>query len=826
MESFLLDARYALRRLRLSPAFTIAATLIIGLGIGGNTAIFSIVNALLLRPQPYERPHELVNVYVSDSDGETFATASYPEFRDLRASGVFAGVTAFDAAFVNRLTPEGAQLHFAEAASGEYWSVLGLRPSLGRLFTTEDDQPGSPLVAVIGYRTWSTRFGADSALIGNTINLNGHQVTVIGVGPREYDGVIVGLGTELWIPSTAMGVIDRAYGANLDARNSRSTWIKARMKEGTTLAQADQAVTLFMSQLATEYPRSNEGRRAQVVPAAGTRLHPAVDRVIQPVAGFLLLVVALVLAIACSNLANLLLASATRRQREVAIRLALGAERGRLVRQFLVESVAIGVLGGAVGLVLAVVLVQLLMTFQPPIPVPVKLNVGVDGTVLAFTAVLSIATGVLFGLAPALRASRPDLVPALKTDTATTGQRQRRFGLRNVLVVSQVAGSLVLLVVAGLLVRHLQNSQAVNPGFETERVVLVTVSTGLGQMTVDQSRDFFAGVKERLGQRPDVHRVALSDRIPLGATVQTRDYSIDGYTPPSGETSVELDIASTGPGYFDAMRIPMVAGRDFSDRDDATAPRVAIVSEALAQRYWGTNDVIGRVIRPGTGTGAGDGLEIVGVARDTRVRTLGEDPRPYLYVPLEQGPAFQARHPMTELITIVVGTNADPQSVLAAIRADLNATAPGVPVFEAKTMPQHLQLMLFLPRVGAGLLSLFGMLAMILALTGLYGVIAFAVSLRTRELGIRSALGARPGQVTSMVVREGLRLVGIGAALSLLPALAVSRLLSGVLFQVPAFDVVTFLVAGLLFGTVAFVASYIPARRAARVDPLVALRYD
>jgi predicted permease len=548
MESFLLDARYALRRLRLAPGFTIVAALIIGAGIGGNTAIFSLVNAVLLRPQPYDRPEELVNIYVSDSDGETFTTASYPDFRAISESGWFGDVIGFDANIVNRVTPDGARLHFIEAASGDYWRVLGLHPHLGRAFTTEDDRPGASAVALVGYRVWQRDFGGDSSLVGQSINLNGVPVTVIGIGPRNYDGVIVGLGTELWLPSSTMGVVDPDYGTRLDNRNTRGTWIRARLKPGQTVAQAQAVMSTMMSNLAVEWPASNEGRQALVVSSARVRFHPSVDRVLAPVAAFLMIVVALVLAIACSNLANLLLAGASRRQREVAIRMALGAERGRLVRQFLVESTALGLLGGLVGLAIAVVLVRVLVTFQPPIAIPVALNVGIDGTVLAFTAVLALGTGILFGLAPAMRASRPDLVSALKTESTGLGTRHRRFGLRNVLVVSQVSGSLLLLVVAGLLVRHLVNSQRIDPGFETERIAMLSLSPGLARVDSARARAIEVQYLDRLAARPDVRSVALTDRVPLGTMVRTGDFSIDGVTPPPGKDAHEIDFGGIGPG--------------------------------------------------------------------------------------------------------------------------------------------------------------------------------------------------------------------------------------------------------------------------------------
>ena len=489
METVAQDVRYAIRRLLSAPGFTVVAALIIGLGIGGNTAIFSIVNAILLRPQPYAHPEALANIYVSESDGKSFATTSYPEYEEFaRQTGVFEGVAAFDLTILNRMTAAGSEVVFAESTSPNYWELLGLHPQLGRGYTAADAAPGSAPVAVVGFHTWQRKFGSDSSLVGRTVALNGTPVTIIGVGPRDYDGVVVGVSSQFFLPYASLAIVDPAEGQKMELRGSRSTWVRGRLHPGVTVARAQAAMDLVMSRLAGEFPVSNAGRGARVVAANDVRFHPAVDGVLQPVAGLLLAVVALVLAIACSNLANLLLASAARRQREVAIRLALGARRARLVRQLLVESVLIGLAGGAIGLVLAFGLVRAITHFQPPIPVPIAFDFAIDGTVLGFTLGLSLVTGVLFGLLPALRASRPDLVKSLRNEETALRTIHRRFNLRNVLVVGQVAVSLLLLVVAGLFVRNLVNTQRIDPGFETSDVAILSVNTGLARLTEPQGR--------------------------------------------------------------------------------------------------------------------------------------------------------------------------------------------------------------------------------------------------------------------------------------------------------------------------------------------------
>jgi len=815
MEAMLQDLRHAVRRLRQSPGFTAVAVAIIALGIGANAAIFSIVDAVLFRPQPYERPGELVSIYTTDSHGQHPMVSSYPDYLSLREqTDLFSGTVAFEMKIMSRITEEGSEVVIVESVSADYWEVLGLRPFRGRAFNAADDVSGSAPVAMINHQAWERKFGSDPSIIGRTVNLNGTPVTVVGIGPDDYSGFLVGVTSEFWVPYGSLSAVAPDEAASLEQRGARSLMVRARLRPGVGLERARAGVALVMARLAQEYPQSNEGRKALVFPTSQVRFLPEVDQALYPVAGLLMAVVGLVLAVACSNLANLLLARGAARQREVAIRLAMGAGRGRLVRQLMAESMLLAGVGGAAGLALAYSLVRTIVAFRPPIPFPLALDLTVDTRVLVFTAVLSLLTGALFGFVPALRASRPDLVRALKNEETALAVGHRRFGLRNTLVVSQVAVSLLLLVCAGLFVRSLGNAARVEPGFEAENVAMISLRLGQQGQSDPAAREFLRAYVERLASRRDIRSLAVADLVPLGFGVQSREVSIDGYAPPPGEDEVSVDYAAVDSGYFRTLGIPVLRGRGFTAADDATAPRVVAVSEALALKFWGTLEVVGRRFRLGGADGVP--VEIVGVARDTKVRTLGEAPRPHLYVPFEQNVPF-----FTYVIAATVG---DPGPVLEGMRREHRAMNAPYPVFEARTMPQHLGIMLFAPRMGAALLSVFGALAVILAALGLYGVLAFAVSQRTREIAIRMAIGARPGQVVALVVSETMVLVGVGFVIGMALAALATRPLAALLYGVGPSDPLTYGAVALLMAAVALGAAWLPARAAAAVDPMAALK--
>ncbi len=808
------DVKYAVRRLVRAPGFTLVAVLSLALGIGANTAMFSLVNAVLLRDLPVRAPEQLVEVYTSDEDGYPYATSSYPDFADLRGRDeVFRDVMG-TRTFVSRLDQgERPQVVFGEAVSWNYFSGLGVPMALGRSFLEEEDRTaGTHPVTVLGYRTWQRDFGGDPSILGGSVRLDGRPYTVVGVAPESFTGSMPVLVTSLYVPTMQVEAIG-GFEGQTSRRSSRSMFLKARLGPGVTVDQANAWLAAFSAALAEQYPDSNEGRLMTAIPIGDVALHPLVDRVLKPVAALLLVVVGLVLVIACANLASFLLARAEDRRKEIAVRLALGAGRASLIRQLLVETVMLALLGGAVGILLADWTLGLLMSFKPPIPIPVDFDVSLDRTVLLFTAGVSLAAGIAFGLAPALQATRPDIAPTLK-DEGTGGGRPRRWTLRRGLVVTQVALSFVLLIGAGLFVRSLQKAQRIDPGFDIGPAALVWPFAQISGYDTDEAvAGLYRELEERLLAHPAIERVGVADRFPLGAAVQTSGYVLPGIPADSRDGDYDLDNAHVSPGYFDAMGVPILSGRTFTD-DDRAGERVIIVSEAFVRRFYPGEDVVGSTIEDGSG----QPLRIVGVARDTRVRTLGESPRPFVYELVGQGGMFGA-----EFVVRGKGTGAE---LLEVTRSVLDEVDPDLVLMEAKTMNEHLALMLFPPRMAAMLLSVFGGLALVLAAIGIYGVVSHAVAKRTRELGIRMSLGASARDVVRMAVGGGMRLVGVGAVVGILLAATVSWSISRFLYGIGTTDLATFAGIPVLLTLVALLAAWVPARRASAVDPVRALRAE
>ena len=815
MDALLQDLRYAIRRLTRSPGFTFVAALSLALGIGANTAIFSVVNGIMLKEIPVEDASSLVEIYFSEGDGYAYATSSYPDFVSVRDGlpDVFEGVLAWNLAIARMDQGDENEVILGEMVTGNYFDLLGVQPALGRGFLPEEDAtPGTHFVTVLSHGYWKRALGADPEVLGSTVRINGRTYSVVGIAPEGFNGMMRGLVPDFWVPMMMSDVIMDSVG-RLERRGSRNLFLKGRLSAGVSVEQAGAALGILAGNLGEEFPDTNRDRSFSVLPTKDVAIHPFVDRMLLPVAVLLLSVVGLVLLIACVNLASFLLARSADRRKEIALRLALGARRWHLVRQLLTETVLLSLLGAGGGILLAYWTLDLLLSVNPPLPIPVKLDIGIDGTVLVFTALVAVLAGIAFGLVPALQATNPDVAPVLKDEGATT-QGRKRLNLRNALVVIQVAVSLVLLVGAGLFVRSLQKAQSIDPGFITEEAVLLWPNLKLSGYSDDEGPQILRQLEERLAALPGVTAVGMVSRLPLGAGVQLTGVSIEGVQPPPGQDYIDVDNTAVTAGYFQAMGISILRGRNFGPEDGPDSPRTLIVSEAAAERYWPDQDPIGKTVTFGESAVS----TVVGVAADTKVRTLGEAPRPFIYEP--------ATRSYNEALIFLVKGDRPSSEFLPAVRRAAMEINPSMVILENKTMEEHMGILLFAPRAAALFLSVFGMLALVLAGVGLYGLVSYAVARRTREVGIRISLGADPGKVQRMVMGGGMRLVLVGCAIGMALSASVTWLLSGYLYGIGALDLMTFFGIPLLLTSVALGAAYLPARRASLVNPVEALRSE
>jgi predicted permease len=808
------DLRFGARMLRKKPGFTLIAVLTLALGIGANTAIFSLVNTAFLRPLPVAEPDRLVALNATSQNGErNLPVFSIPNYRDLRArNDVCAGMIAY------RITPISLSDNGVNArlwsylATGNYFSLLGVKPALGRLFTLEDDQrPGAHPVTVISHESWQRRFGTDANIVGKNILVNGHTYTIIGVTPPGFFGSEIGFRPEFWFPSMMLSQIEpgRDY---LNSRDTSNFFIQGRLKPGVTLGQAEAALKNIAAQLAREYPKDNEGFSITLAPPGlfGSFMRGSV----LSFASVLMTVVALVLLLACTNLANLLLARATERRKEIAIRLALGARRWSIVRQLLTENILLSLLGGALGLLLAYWLMDLVAAFKPPIDIPLMLNLHVDVRVLLFTCLASVLTGVAFGLLPALQTTKPELVPALKDETFIGGYR--RLWLRNGLVVMQVALSLLLLICAGLVLRGLQNAQRISPGLLTDHAVEMSFDLALQGYDEARTRQFRERLLQRVRALPGVTAAGLSDYVPLSMNINSESISVEGQVTPQGANAPSVVAGRITQGWLAAFGTRLVQGRDFTEQEIAASQRVAVVNERFARRFWPGQSALGK--RVSIDGDSGPWIEIVGVVEDGKYFSLSEEPQPLLYRAL--------RPAAGSFLTLIARTSGDERQMIQALRGEFQQLDATLPVYNVKTLTEHMDVPLFPARVAAGLLAGFGLLALLLAAIGIFGVMSYAVGQRQREIGIRMALGASAAQVLRMVFGQGLRLMLSGVAVGLALAVLGTRWLASLLYGVSALDVLTFAGVTLLLAAVAGLACWLPARRATKVDPLIALRCE
>jgi len=804
-----------------NPGFTAVAVLSLALGIGANTTIFSFVNALLLRVPAVEAPGTLLEVWNRPTKGDGgplgFMPLTYPDYayyRDHNRS--FSGFAAFSGDPVPVSWSRTGQGEIVQGlfVSGNFFEVLGVRPRLGRGFLADEEKPptGRPVV-VISHAFWRESLGSDPAILGKTLKLNGAEFTVVGVAPAAFTGILVGLEPDFWAPLTAESVLSHG-GSMLESRQASWLFGIGRLKADVEPAIAHADLVVLSQQLQKAFPESNKEMEAATFPVA---LVPGpVRKYVAAFTGLLMVVVGMVLLIACANAANLLLAQATARRREMAIRVALGAGRGRLIRQTLTESILLAILGGVLGIALAQWAVPALMALKPA-SLPLRISVPLDWHVLGFTLLLSFQTGVIFGTAPAFKSKASNPVLALKDEVPAGGPRGSV--LRSTLVVSQVATCLILLIGAGLCIRSLINAQSIDPGFDAQHVLAGGLNPGSLGYSEAQGRAFYARLLERATALPGVRAAAFAQYLPLTTTSMTLDISLPGRSSHSQQPDI-VATADVGPGYFRTMGIPILQGREFTDQDGTAAPRGLVINEALARKYWPGETPLGRVLLmmgPEAG-GERQPFEVIGVVATGKYRTLSEPGTPFMYRSL-----LQFYHGNATLIVHAAG---DPAQLLGAVRREVQSLDPDAVLTNLVTLRQHMSLPLFPARTAGLLLAAFGLLGLLLAVVGLYGVISFAVSQRTREIGIRMALGAERRDVLKMVVRQGLVLTLMGIAVGLAGAFAGTRVLSSLLYGIHPTDPLTFTLVTLTLVGVAFLASYIPAHRATKVDPMVALRYE
>ncbi len=806
------DLRDTLRFLTRRPGYAVTAILTLALGLAANAAFFSLVNATLLAPLPIRDADRLANVYMSRSDGTSYGALSYADYRDLVAASdaVFDGVAGYTG-FLGTVTSGGrAESVFGELVTGNFFDVLGVTPAVGRGFLPDEDRVlDADPVTVLGYGFWQRQFGGDPAVVGQSVTLNGRPYRIVGVAPRGFNGMLVrGFAADLWVPTMMMGQI---RNSRPDERNERFLFVKARLANGATMAQAAAAVGTIGRTLEQDHPDTNQGRRVRLMPSTAVLINPEADRVIRPLAIVLLAAAGLLLVVVCANLAGLLLARASSRRGEIAVRLALGAGRARIVRQMLVESVLLVAGGTALALLLATWLAGLIVGFKPPLPVPLSFDVHVDGRVIAYTAALAAATALLMGLGPALRSSRTAVVPTLR-GRVESSRRRRWWGLRQSLLVPQVAVSFVLLLVAALFTHSVSRAGAVDPGFDASRGAFVALNLGLSGYDEQRAAAFYDALLARADSTPGVRAAAITDRIPLdlyGSQSITLTPDVGG----AAGTPVAGQMGHVGVGYFDALGIPIERGRGFTRDDLLAAAPVAILSADTARRFWPGVDPVGQRVR--LGDESEPWLTVVGVTADVKVQSLGEANVPFVYRPLAAG--------HTALLRVVARTDDEPARAVAQLREDVAALDPRVAVFDSGTLGDVVDVMLFPFRMIAALGTALGIVAVALAGVGLYGVAAFTLAGRRRELAVRVALGATPRHVVRLVLGGGLGAVVAGLAIGLPIAYAAARFSATWLFGISPADPLAFGAAAAVLTAVGVTAGIGPARRAIRSQPLTSL---
>ncbi|MGQ0647197.1 MAG: ABC transporter permease [Gemmatimonadaceae bacterium] len=806
------DLRSARRLLTKNPAFTAIAVLTLGLGIGMNTAVFSVIDALLLRPMPGARAsEELVQIYRS-WPGIEFASSSPMNFRDVqeRTTEVFQDVAAWTFVALSIAADGKPQRMFGQMVSANYFNVLGVKPALGRMLVADEDRnPGAHPVVVLSHSTWQGTFGGDSAIVGRRIVLNGAPYEVVGVTPPELRSPIAVVAPAMWVPLMQLDhIVPQDRGA-LTSRGHNSMNLIARLKAGVTVDQARSRLTALLPSLTTDFPDDYEGAAWRVVAQDDAGIHPDLRDAQVGLSAVVMAVVVMLLLIACVNVANLFLARARDRWREMAVRLSLGARRGVIVRQLMIESLVFALVAGAAGLLIAWWSMSLLNRIRLPMDVNFSPNLELSVPVLMFTIAATLITGVLFGIAPALQATRPSLIPTLKGEAPAGDSRSRAS---RILVVAQMALSLLLLVCAGLFLRNLRSATSVDKGFQGGNVLLADLDLATQGYDRDRSRQFYRTLIARLTQLPNVSSASISTSMPLGLSSSQTGVEVPGYTP-SKDEQMSIDNSAVSSDYFKTMGIRVARGRGFTTADDSAAQPVLVVNERFAERFWPGEDAVGKVVRT-----RGKEHAIAGVVPTGKYISLGEEPKAFMYFSTEQ------RFDPSEILQI--RTTTDPTALIPILRSEVAAMDPDLPVSNIRTIDTHLGIALMPARLAGGALALFGILGLILACVGIYGVMAYSVAQRTREIGIRMAIGAARGEVVGLVMRQGLTMVAIGGGIGLAASVGASQLLRGVLYGSNPIDPITFIGVPMLLALVAAFAIWIPARRAAGVDPVRAIKSE